>query len=100
MLNKFVIKTNKGYICERNDYATYPKRQCQNEFYSKGFSEHFFNTVQSNNDSVDMLGFTNDINKAQKYMSCIGNRVQEIIDRINWGFEDITSIELILLKNL
>ena len=97
-VNKFIIKTNKGFLCERNDYAVYNKKNTVNEFYSKGFSGAFFNMANSNNDAVDMLGFTDDIYKAQVFLSCIGNRVQEIIDRINWGYEDITEIKIILKK--
>lgn len=95
-----IIKTNKGYICERNDYKTYPiksKKENINDFYGKGYSGAWFNTANSSNDGVDMLGFTDDAEKATKYSSNIGNRIQEIIDRINWGFEDIYFIKIEIL---
>lgn len=89
-MRKYVIKTNKGYICERNDYKTYPRKSVA---YQGGFAGNFFNCIGNN--KVDMLGFTDDREKAQRFCGCVGNRIQEIINRIEDGYEaDIEKISI------
>lgn len=80
-MKKYIIKTNKGYIRERDDYKTYPI----NPEAFVGFSGNFFNMRR--NSGVDMLGFTDDREEAKRYVCCIGNEVQKIIDRIKDGYE-------------
>ena len=93
MTNKFVIQTNKGYICEQKANGIYTKRVTDfyNHFMAGG---GFFGMNGCSNDAVDKLGFTDNLKEATTYSSCIGNRVQEIIDRINAGFEDIKEITI------
>lgn len=87
---KYIIKTNKGYIAERYDNKTYPPLKINN---GVGFTKNFFNTLC--NDTPDMLGFTDSKEKAIKYSACIGNRVQEIVDRVIDGYEpDIKYINI------
>lgn len=89
-MRKYIIKTNKGYICERNDYKTYPKKR--DKSYSI-FSGPFVNFMDYS--EVDMLGFTDDREKAQRFCGCVGNRIQEIINRIEDGYEaDIEKISI------
>lgn len=91
--NKFIIKTSKGYICEKNANGVYTKRVADyyNHYMSGG---GFFGMNGCSNDTVDKLGFTDNIKEATNFCGCIGNRVQEIIDRINYGFEDINEITI------
>lgn len=86
---KFIIKTNKGYICEEKAKGYYEKSS--NEFYRRETGK-WFTSVNSGCDKVDKLGFTDNIKEATKYCSCIGNRVQEIIDRIQQGYENMPQI--------
>ena len=88
---KFRILTNKGYICEENAKGYY--ENSSNEFYRKETGK-WFSSICANSDKVDKLGFTDIKHKATKYCSCIGNRVQEISDRITQGYEDITFINI------
>ena len=87
-MRKYVIKTNKGYICERNDNKEYPLSRS-----FVGLCGNFFNMRGSS--GVDMLGFTDDREKAQRCCGCVGNRIQEIINRIEDGYEaDIEKISI------
>lgn len=95
-MTKWAIKTNKGYICESKAVGYYEKSS--NEFYNNS-SGKFFNTVTSYCNEVDKLGFTQSIEEATKYSSFVGNRIQEIIDRINAGYENINKITIISTKS-
>lgn len=97
--NKFIIKTNKGYICNQKANGVYTQRvpDFYNHYMSGG---GFFGMNGCSNDTVDKLGFTDDVNEATTFFACIGNRVQEIIDRINYGFEDIKEITLQLIPDV
>ena len=96
--NKFIIKTNKGYICNQKANGVYTQRvpDYYNHFMHGG---GFFGMNGCSNDTVDKLGFTDNAEEATIFSSCIGNRVQEIVDRINYGFEEICEINLILKKD-
>lgn len=86
---KFIIQTDKGYICAKNAHGTYEKSS--NLFYAVETGK-FFTTVNSGCNEVDKLGFTDCEKEATTYGSCIGNRVQEIVDRIKFGYENIKTI--------
>ena len=86
---KFIIQTDKGYICEKNAHGYY--ENSTNEFYRVETGK-WFTSVNSACDKVDKLGFTEKEEKATAYRSCLGNRINEIIDRIKFGYEDITEI--------
>ncbi|MCH5315452.1 MAG: hypothetical protein J1E81_06030 [Eubacterium sp.] len=88
---KFIINTDKGYICEANAIGEYIASSKDNEFY-RGERGKFFATVLANCSGVDKLGFTDNRENATKYSACIGNRVQEIVDRITAGYENIKTI--------
>lgn len=88
---KFIIKTDKGYICEKNAHGYYEKSS--NEFYRIETGK-WFTSVNSGCDKVDKLGFTENKEEATAYSSCIGNRVNEIIDRIKFGYENIKTITI------
>lgn len=94
-MNKYIIATEKGYICEKNAKGYY--ENSNNNFYRKETGK-FFTSINSNCDKVDKLGFTNNIEDATKYGSLIGNRVQEVIDRINYGYENFSKVEILLIK--
>lgn len=86
---KFIIKTDKGFICEANARGYYEKSN--NEFY-RAETGKWFSSINSVCDKVDRLGFTQDESEATKYSSCVGNRINEIIERIKFGYEDISEI--------
>lgn len=65
-MRKYVIKTNKGYICERNDYKEYPLSRS-----FVGLCGNFFNMRGSS--GVDMLGFT-DYDKAEAKLKELGGK--------------------------
>ena len=93
---KFIIETDKGYICEENAHGHYEKSS--NEFYRVETGK-WFTSVCSVNNEVDKLGFTREESKATKYSSNIGNRINEIIDRIKFGFENIAEITVKVIKD-
>ena len=72
---KFIIKTDKGFICEAKACGYYEKSN--NEFYRVETGK-WFNTQ----DEIE----------ATKYSSFVGNRINEIIERIKFGYEDIREI--------
>lgn len=86
---KFIIKTDKGYMCEENAHGYYEKSS--NEFYRVETGK-WFTSVNSVCDKVDKLGFTEKKEEATIYSACVGNRINEIIDRIKFGYEKITKI--------
>lgn len=86
---KFIIKTDKGFICEANARGYYEKSN--NEFYRVETGK-WFSSINSVCDKVDKLGFTQDESEATKYSSYVGNRINEIIERIKFGYEDISEI--------
>lgn len=88
---KFIIETDKGYICEKNAHGHYEKSS--NEFYRVETGK-WFTSVCSMCDIVDKLGFTQKESEATRYSSSIGNRINEIIDRIKFGYENITKITI------
>lgn len=88
---KFIIKTDKGFICEAKACGYYEKSN--NEFYRVETGK-WFNTINSGCEKVDKLGFTQDENEATKYSSFVGNRINEIIERIRFGYEDIREIQI------
>lgn len=94
-----VIKTNKGYLCEKNANGYYSKSS--NSFYQTA-NGAFFGDMLCNCNKVDKLGFTNKKEEATVYSyAYIGNRIQEIVDRIKFGFENINKIEIeITLKEI
>ena len=93
---KFIIETDKGYICEANARGHYEKSS--NEFYRVETGK-WFTSVCSASDNVDKLGFTREESKATRYGSSIGSRVNEIIDRIKFGYENITEITIKVIKD-
>lgn len=86
---KFIIETDKGYICEKNAHGYY--ENSSNEFYRVETGK-WFTSVCSSCDTVDKLGFTDIEEDATIYRSSIGNRVNEIVNRIKMGYENITTI--------
>lgn len=86
---KFVIKTDKGFICEAKAFGYYEKSN--NEFYRIETGK-WFSSINSVCERVDKLGFTQEESEATQYSSCVGNRVNEIIERIRYGYEDISEI--------
>jgi hypothetical protein len=88
---KFIIHTNKGYICEKNASGYY--ENSSNEFYRVETGK-WFTSVCSGCDTVDKLGFSKIEEEATIYCSSIGNRVNEIVNRIKLGYEDITTITI------
>jgi phage FluMu protein Com len=91
---KFIIKTDKGYICEKNAHGYYDKSS--NEFYRVETGK-WFTSINSACDKVDKLGFTNKKEEATTYTH-VGNRITEIIDRIKFGYENITKIIIEVVK--
>ncbi len=92
---KFTIKTDKGYICEKNAQGYYEKSS--NEFYRVETGK-WFTSVNSICNKVDKLGFSENKENATTYSSCLGNRINEIIDRIKFGYEDISKIVIEVIK--
>lgn len=88
-IKKFIIKTDKGFICETKAKGYYEKSN--NEFYRVETGK-WITSVNSICDNVDKLGFTQDESEATIYSSLIGNRINEIADRIRFGYEDINEI--------
>lgn len=86
---RFIIQTDKGFICEANARGYYEKSS--NEFYRTETGK-WFNTINSFCDKVDKLGFTQNENEATHYSANIGNRLDEIVERIKYGYEDIRKI--------
>ena len=92
---EFIIKTNKGYICEKNAKGHY--ENSTNEYYQIA-NAAFFGDMLCNCNKVDKLGFTDDKEQATRYSyAYVGNRIQEIADTIKFGYEDINKIELELI---
>ena len=92
---KFIIETDKGYICEKNAHGYY--ENSNNEFYRVETGK-WFTSVCSGCDKVDKLGFTSNESEATKYGGHLGNRVNEIIDRIKFGYEDIEYLTIRVIK--
>ena len=90
-MKKYVIQTNKGYICEKNAKGTYKNKN--NDFYRVETGK-WFTTLNAGCNDIDCLGFCKGKEEATRYSACIGNRVQEIADRIRYGLEDITWIRI------
>lgn len=88
----YIIHTNKGYICEKNAKGVYTKSS--NEFYRTA-NNSWFGNMLCNCNKVDKLGFTDNKEEATKYSSCVGNRIQEIIDVVSFGYENINEIKII-----
>lgn len=91
---KFIIQTDKGYICEANAHGHY--ENSNNEFYRVETGK-WFTSVCSACDTVDKLGFTDIEGNATIYRSSIGNRVNEIVQRIKMGYENISTIVIKVL---
>lgn len=88
----FIVKTNKGYICDKNASGFY--ENSTNEFYRVA-NDAWFGNMLCNCNKVDKLGFTNNKEEATKFSyAYIGNRVQEIVDKIKFGYENMNKIEL------
>lgn len=93
---KFIIKTDKGYICEEKAHGYYEKSS--NEFYRVETGK-WFTSVNSVCNKVDKLGFSENKENATTYSACLGNRINEIIDRIKFGYENISRITIEVVKD-
>ena len=97
MKHRCIIKTEKGYICEANASGTYGRG---NEFYREETGK-WFSTINASCDGVDKLGFTNNEKEATRYASpYVGERIKEIINRIDFGFEPIKHIEIVIADEI
>ena len=92
---KFIIKTDKGYISEKNAHDYYEKSS--NEFYRVETGK-WFTSVNSGCEKVDKLGFAPNKEEATLFGSRVANRVDEIINRIIQGYENIKTITIEVLK--
>lgn len=88
---KFIIQTDKGYICEKNAHGYYGNSS--NEYYRVETGK-WFTSICSACDKVDKLGFSESEEEATIYSSSIGNRINEIVDRIKFGYENIQTITI------
>ena len=88
----FIIRTEKGYICDKNAKGYYEKSS--NSFYQTA-NGAFFGDMLCNCNKVDKLGFTDNKKEATQFSyAYIGNRIQEIVDVIKFGYEKIKEIQL------
>lgn len=92
---KFIIQTDKGFICEEKGCGYYEKSN--NEFYRVETGK-WFNSINSGCDKVDKLGFTQDESEATQYSAYVGNRINEIVDRIRFGYENINIITIKIIE--
>lgn len=93
---KYIIKTDKGYICVENAKGVYELKN--SSFYAIETGKWFTSRLAGTSE-VDKLGFTNNKKEATRYFGCVGNRVQEILDRVKFGFEKFRKIEIEILYN-